>query len=80
MAEFGTDVDSGNRNWNWILTGTGLASRIDLIGLSVDPERELMFPSLIDVIELVVDPEPSLLGWNQDLDSLAGLRLLGWNW
>ena len=80
-----------NWNWNWnrTLTGTGLVSRIDVIGLFVDPERELMFPSRIDVIGLVADgsgtfsawlePEPSLLDRNQDLDSLAGLRLLGWN-
>ena len=63
MAESGTDVDPGNRNWNWTLTGTGLVSRIDVIGLFVDPELELMFLSRIDVIGLVVDPGPRLLGW-----------------
>ena len=79
MAESGTDVDSRNRNWNWTLTGTGLVSRIDVIGLFVDPELELMFLSLIDVIGLVVDPGPRLLGWNWDLDCLAGPRQLGRN-
>ena len=48
----------------------------------MDPELELMFPSLIDVIGLVVDPgtssawlerEPRLLGW------ILEPRLLGWN-
>ena len=67
-----------NLERTWTLetgTGTGLVSRIDGIGLFVDPELELMFPSLIDVIGLVVDPgtssawlerEPRLLGWNRN--------------
>ena len=33
MAESGTDLDS----WNWTLTGTGLVSRIEGIGLFLDP-------------------------------------------
>ena len=37
MAESGTDLDPGNGNWNWALTGTGLVSRIDGIGLVLDP-------------------------------------------
>ena len=59
-----------NWNWNWTLTGTGLVSRIDVIGLFVDPEQELMFQSRIEVIGLLLDPGPRQLGWTP---------LLGWN-
>ena len=77
LAESGTDVDSGNWNWNWTLTGTGLVSRIDVIGLFVDPEQELMFQSRIDVIGLLVDPGPRQLGWTPT--AWLDLRQLGWN-
>ena len=38
-------------------------SRIDVIGLFLDPEQELMFQSRIDVIGLFLDPGPRQLGW-----------------
>ena len=57
----------------WQESGTELVSRIDVIGLFLDPEQELMFQSRIDVIGLLVDPGPRQLGWNSDC--LAGL----WN-
>ena len=52
MAESGTDLDSWNGNWILTLTGTGLVSRIDVIGLVWIRELELMFLSRIDVIGL----------------------------
>ena len=60
----------------WQESGTELVSRIDVIGLFLDPEQELMFQSLIDVIGLLVDPGPRLLGWTF---CLAGPRQLGRN-
>ena len=45
-------------------------SQIDVIGLFLDPEQELMFQSRIEVIGLLLDPGPRQLGWTP---------LLGWN-
>ena len=61
-------VDPGPRQlgWTptaWLESGTELVSRIDVIGLFLDPEQELMFQSRIDVIGLLVDPGPRQLGW-----------------
>ena len=66
------------------LAGPVLVSRIDVIGLFLDPELELMFSSRTDVVGLVLDPGPRLLGWILggtstawlDLDSLAGPELV----
>ena len=90
----GLVLDPGPRLLGWILGGTStawldldslagpeLVSRIDVIGLFLDPELELMCSSRTDVVGLVLDPGPSwqdlqLLGWTPtawlDSDSLAG--------
>ena len=47
----------------WQESGTELVSRIDVIGLFLNPEQELIFQSRIDVIGLLVDPGPRQLGW-----------------
>ena len=49
-------------------------SQIDVIGLFLDPEQELMFQSRIEVIGLLLDPGPRQLGWTP----LLGWNRLGW--
>ena len=66
----------GRWNWNWNLTGTGLVSLIDVIGLFLDPEQELMFQSRIDVIGLLVDPGPRQLGWTPTAWLESGTELV----
>ena len=51
-------------------------SRIDVIGLFLDPEQELMFQSRIDVIGLLVDPGPRQLGWTSTAWLESGTELV----
>ena len=60
----------------WLESGTELVSRIDVIGLFLDPEQELMFQSRIDVIGLLVDPGPRQLGWTPTAWLESGTELV----